>query len=108
MSMNFAAYVGPYIKIDRSVDFDYERWESTITPGMGELGVNLPYYVLIPNFSGLGCHVDDTMEALVEVSPATIVREKVELSRRAAEFIQFCLANNIEWEEGWGIVPRWS
>lgn len=108
MSMSFSYYVGPYLIISRDVDFDFEKWESLLTDGRGEAGVQEEIRILIPNYKFdriSHFHQWGEEDEVISVTPDMLEKEKAAFSEKAADFLKECAANNIDVQEGWGVVP---
>lgn len=110
MSGELSVYIGPYLVLPK--DFDWEDFESIVTEGRGEYGIDDEKLTLVPNRDLPGISREMTIERTGEqqfsqINPATIVRETAALSKLASPIFDYCDENDIEIMEAWGIVPRW-
>jgi len=98
-------YIGPYIHL-RS-DFDYRPWDGIVVNARGHLWQHGDPLILIPRHPldtisrSFYCGVD-----LVQINPASIVRESGALWRLASELLD-SIDDDDDYVSGiaWGIVP---
>lgn len=113
MGISLTVYIGPYFIIPKDSGFDWYDWDAFVCDGRGEAGVGESDLILIPNrdLDGIDrdMHVDRLgQQQVVNINPATIVRECGAFARMAGEVIKHCDDHGIEIRQAWGIVPCWS
>ena len=115
MGMSLTVYVGPYLIVPKHSGFpvDWMKWDTIVCDGRGEAGSDEKDLILIPNCKLDG--IERTMQFerhgeqdIVQISPATIVRESAAFSRLASEIFKWCDSHEVEIHEAWGVVPHWG
>ena len=113
MGISLTVYVGPYFILSKNSKFNWHDWESVVCDGLGEVGIDEPYLILIPNSRLEGITREMRIDSyyphtISHINPAAIVKETAAFVRLAKDVIRYCDNLEIDIKEAWGVVPNWS
>ena len=114
MSMNLTVYVGPYLVVPKTFDLtDVENADVLVEDGRCEAGTDDAELYLIPNVKIDGIDRQTSFDKygedpVVQINPATLVRECRLFRKHVETIVAYLDEHEIEFFEGWGVVPCWS